>query len=402
MPPPKAQSSTSSKTPEWAPLDVLDDEVTDDDVMCSVCGSYDSSDVNPIILCDGCQCAVHPRCYAVTDAELEKDTWLCRPCSKHVPPRTPKGQVNAARRCSICEHLGGALSEVSRPPSWVHTSCVVNFPELTFVDGCVDIQKLHPSRFAKPCYICSNKDSATLCCSYVGCSNAFHGHCGVRNNFIFETIPHPSRNRAFQPVHYCKEHGAIIAEADESSYYVFYDRQTCCVFVADKPDSSIPVDVDAPQSLRDKYPYALPISDIEKLKALSRDRGSDEQFKNYDDPYQALSNCLTSFHRLKQEKKASYNLTVDYVDPNTLTPHKRSSRDSGEGGGTDAEGNVAKRTRARTGKIIDDDDDEEEDKPKKEKRKGDGITVVNASPHSMLVLDSAPGFPPPDGAIQVG
>ena len=50
------------------------------DASCTVCGISTDFDDNPIVLCDGCNAAVHKQCYDITSQEMEQDKWFCKPC----------------------------------------------------------------------------------------------------------------------------------------------------------------------------------------------------------------------------------------------------------------------------------------------------------------------------------
>jgi origin recognition complex subunit 4 len=50
----------------------------DDDEVCAICSKPDSKPPNEIIFCDGCDKAVHQRCYGVE--RIPAGDWLCREC----------------------------------------------------------------------------------------------------------------------------------------------------------------------------------------------------------------------------------------------------------------------------------------------------------------------------------
>ncbi|KAJ1789049.1 mitochondrial transcription factor 2 [Coemansia sp. RSA 2167] len=61
----------------------------DDEIICTVCGDSESLGYDQIVLCDGCESAVHQMCHkpVVTEAELVADQWfcsMCRPSTKRV------------------------------------------------------------------------------------------------------------------------------------------------------------------------------------------------------------------------------------------------------------------------------------------------------------------------------
>ena len=146
--------------------------------VCTVCG-LPSMEGNGIIMCDGCQAAVHISCYAVTDEELKKDKWFCLPCRKNVPLRLPDGSPNPERTCCVCNHMGGAFS-ITEGNKWVHTSCALYLPDTKFSDTAVVTLPKFPDNPAE-CCICHNRFGITRKCSFFECPNHVHVHCVVRS-----------------------------------------------------------------------------------------------------------------------------------------------------------------------------------------------------------------------------
>ncbi|KAJ2502447.1 hypothetical protein GGH96_001110 [Coemansia sp. RSA 1972] len=54
----------------------------DDEIFCTVCGDSESLGYDQIVLCDGCESAVHQMCHkpVVTETELVDDQWFCSMC----------------------------------------------------------------------------------------------------------------------------------------------------------------------------------------------------------------------------------------------------------------------------------------------------------------------------------
>jgi hypothetical protein len=57
--------TTHTPTPQLPPLDPLLDEEEEDDPPCAVCGRPEPFDQDEVVFCDGCDMAVHQRCYAL-------------------------------------------------------------------------------------------------------------------------------------------------------------------------------------------------------------------------------------------------------------------------------------------------------------------------------------------------
>ncbi|KAJ0118088.1 origin recognition complex subunit 4 [Diaporthe amygdali] len=71
--------------PEEEPNDAEDDQPgeadeTDDDEVCALCSKPDSKTGNQILFCDGCDLAVHQKCYGVS--RIPRGDWLCKDCSQ--------------------------------------------------------------------------------------------------------------------------------------------------------------------------------------------------------------------------------------------------------------------------------------------------------------------------------
>jgi len=68
-------------TPESEVEDAPEEEIDSDaseDIACKVCAGLDSKKQNPIIICDGCEYAVHKKCYQVS--AIPKGNWFCKDC----------------------------------------------------------------------------------------------------------------------------------------------------------------------------------------------------------------------------------------------------------------------------------------------------------------------------------
>lgn len=130
-------------------------------------------------MCDSCQMAVHINCYGITDEELKKEKWFCLPCSKGIFPKNSDGTVNMDRKCVACGHVGGAFSETTNH-KWIHTSCAMYLPGMTFTKGGVETPKIPPATPSEKCCLCHSNVGITKRCNFYGCKNYMHIHCVVR------------------------------------------------------------------------------------------------------------------------------------------------------------------------------------------------------------------------------
>ncbi|KAK2947965.1 putative PHD finger protein rhinoceros [Blattamonas nauphoetae] len=275
-------------------LDFLDDELPENEHYCTVCGSQDSDEDDPIVYCDGCQTAVHASCYGITADDLKKDKWYCQPCRKSVPPRLFDGNPNPLRKCLICGHFGGALTEVTGRPEWVHTCCCLNLTEITFTATTANMSTISKRRFQQNCDYCRVKDGGTMVCSYLHCRKAFHPFCAIKNHFHVLHLPNPSITPKASPyltLFFCPEHSLEIRDSDPKDQYTFYEHRDFKLFVRTpkiedetiiNPDEPAVVDV-SKESTDNLEDYTFPLVKKPKKKGRKVDRDKTNYLKRY--PY---------------------------------------------------------------------------------------------------------------------
>jgi NuA3 HAT complex component NTO1 len=117
---------------------------------CKVCCDGASDDLNQILFCDGCNVAIHQRCYGVH--LIPEGEWFCQRCellghrlgsfpeTKFVSPFAPSSDVltlkfmsesGEAVRCLFCGQKGGAM-KLSTRNEWIHVQCALWLPETGF------------------------------------------------------------------------------------------------------------------------------------------------------------------------------------------------------------------------------------------------------------------------------
>lgn len=181
-----------------------------DDTPCTVCRRKDSNDVNQIVICDGCDVAVHQECYGI--GPLPDGAWMCDPCSDNLKPRDIacefcfaigggifKPIVNVSKNASTAKEIGPAVpvgykhrkSRSSSEKTWGHVQCA------KWVHGAsIDTKKIgskiiykapHPSKLAQrlpQCDICSRNKGMTTKCSDSRCSRHFHVLCAQKKALV--------------------------------------------------------------------------------------------------------------------------------------------------------------------------------------------------------------------------
>ena len=95
---------------------------TMDGMLCCVCNDHECDSGNALVLCDGCNMAVHQHCYGIH--ELPVATWLCTHCLSH--------DSNAA--CVLCGGWYGGMKPTT-DGRWAHVLCAMWFPEVSFTDA---------------------------------------------------------------------------------------------------------------------------------------------------------------------------------------------------------------------------------------------------------------------------
>lgn len=112
------QSKPNKKKSSRKMIDVTPDEIpasgdesesqeSEDDEVCAICSKPDSEPPNEIIFCEGCDMAVHQKCYNVP--VIPKGDWLCRNCSQDdvlpqptkLPKAAPKKQIRATKSSKV-------------------------------------------------------------------------------------------------------------------------------------------------------------------------------------------------------------------------------------------------------------------------------------------------------------
>lgn len=198
---------------------------------CDVCGQGDSFDANTILMCDGCDVAVHQACYGIK--HIPEGEWLCRTCETGLRPpplpgvaddREPVFRHELKPPCVFCPCIGGAYKPTC-DGRWAHSMCAVWVPGARFVNPTAlepvgsanpstgkpmrSLDGIDKSRFQAACDLCQTNRGAVLHCEAPGCGIAFHPMCAaVTGCMLSVEQPHES-NCYLSFVSYCHHHGAL-------------------------------------------------------------------------------------------------------------------------------------------------------------------------------------------------
>jgi len=216
----------------------------EEEIICLLCHCADSTDEDPIVLCDGpncdfsCNVAVHKSCYQINIDLAAVESWRCEPCEERQKIMMNKKfdglNIDASRIfCSICNISGGAMKRTPAPEYlWVHPLCMYWTPRYAtlstvFQEGnrlgggeIITIADLHGERITEErvaCLLCRRKHGAVKC-SEPTCTDYAHPHCAVESSFekrwffIHHRLSNNLNNKvSYKFVMYCTRHKSFAA-----------------------------------------------------------------------------------------------------------------------------------------------------------------------------------------------
>lgn len=164
-------------------LNTNSEHVTIDETVCAVCQYDDSYEDNLIIVCDGCDVAVHQVCYGVK--KVPSGPWLCDPCAQGFR-RSPKPPEPV---CCLCRKREGAFKSTD-DARWAHIMCAIWIPQTCVENNetmcpIVGIDRVPPETWQLTCDFCLCQ-GACIRCSEPGCSHVFHPVCARSNGCIMD------------------------------------------------------------------------------------------------------------------------------------------------------------------------------------------------------------------------
>lgn len=95
----RVEDTEGSETLEGEADEDDEEEEDEEDVVCALCSKPESKPPNQILFCDGCDMAVHQKCYGV--ARIPKYDWLCNDCSQTTVGATNMKEAKAKAKTSV-------------------------------------------------------------------------------------------------------------------------------------------------------------------------------------------------------------------------------------------------------------------------------------------------------------
>ena len=167
-------------------------------MQCEICGDTDTTNSNVLVMCDGCDLAVHQECYGVP--HVPEGPWHCRRCMLIGTPTSGGNNqfvLDLRKRglCVLCPWPEGALKQ-STDRRWVHSVCAHWLYPLTQVlNGIyqepIDMGQLHRHHLRKVCSLCRVPFGAPAKCKTEGCSAYMHPLCARKAGLLLD---YKSRN----------------------------------------------------------------------------------------------------------------------------------------------------------------------------------------------------------------
>ena len=181
--------------------------IVPEDVICAVCHSGESPDVDPIVLCEGnCNLGFHQTCYLFSVDLNSNESWRCDPCKERSnrPVSIDGAESMTEMKCSYCFKHDGPLKRISSG-SWYHPYCS-DFASLQTKANCDS---------------CSSKGAARCFC----CRAAAHPHCAFHDAqlgvWTFVRVESTGNKKEIYRAMFCSRHtegaNSFVSKHGESS-----------------------------------------------------------------------------------------------------------------------------------------------------------------------------------------
>ena len=165
-------------------------------LICSICLSDESLEIDEIVECDCCSITVHESCYGLInpneeveslDSEASSNTtepWFCDACKAN-------RRVNELN-CELCPKQGGIMKQ-TETGRWVHLVCALYISGVAFsntqqLSGITLFEMNYERWAARPCSLCEDERFARtgvcISCDAGMCRNYFHVTCAQSHGLL--------------------------------------------------------------------------------------------------------------------------------------------------------------------------------------------------------------------------
>ena len=181
----------------------------EDDSVCCICFDAESTEVNPIVFCEGCNIAVHKFCYGLP--QVPEDDWYCKKCESPMN--------NADIVCQFCGIRDGALKRTS-DGEWAHSFCAMWHSDISLRDATttaiIKVPKRNhaqrqsvaggDSRAANRCTVCGEVRGPVKKCAEAGCTRQYHVMCAWYDGLLCHVYDSAKQQYELEIDVYCDEH----------------------------------------------------------------------------------------------------------------------------------------------------------------------------------------------------
>ena len=161
----------------------------DDEERCCICGRDDEGEDDAIVMCDGCNIAVHQTCYGLF--RIPAGDWYCEPCAAKRAATARKATLPPLS-CPVCPRTDGAFKRTLNGGygGWAHASCTYfhtgpGFDDPDRIQSPAGFERILAGLCAPSvkCAYCKQPEDkrmgARVQCADRKCRTAFHPSCAI-------------------------------------------------------------------------------------------------------------------------------------------------------------------------------------------------------------------------------
>ncbi len=239
----------------------------EDDSVCCICFDADSTEVNPIVFCEGCNIAVHKFCYGLP--QVPEEDWFCKKCESPVQ--------TAQISCQFCGIGDGALKR-SSDGEWAHSFCSIWHPAISLRDATTTAIIKVPSKAkaqdvqaslmdstsftaSMRCTICGQVKGSIRHCAHSGCTRKYHPMCAWYDGLLCHVYDSSKQQYEVEMDIYCDEHVPSAVKRDAAAQKKWRNKDRADISTKKRRGKKMSTEEKARQqrvrarsSVPDKYP----------------------------------------------------------------------------------------------------------------------------------------------------